>query len=99
MLKISLNKYLRGELAMPEFLRIVRDPEICGGQPTIKGTRVLVLDILSLLKVGQSFDEILQDFPSISREDIVEVIADAEALIAGEQVTYVPHRESSASTG
>ena len=37
---------------MPEFLRIVRDPEICGGQPTIKGTRVLVLDILSLLKVG-----------------------------------------------
>ena len=84
---------------MPEFLRIVRDPEICGGQPTIKGTRVLVLDILSLLKVGQSFDEILQDFPSISREDIVEVIAYAEALIAGEQVTYVPPRESSASTG
>ncbi len=84
---------------MPEFLRIVRDPEICGGQPTIKGTRVLVLDILSLLKVGQSFDEILQDFPSITRKDIVEVIAYAEALIAGERVTYVPPQESSASTG
>jgi uncharacterized protein (DUF433 family) len=77
---------------MPEFLRIVRNPEICGGQPTIKGTRVLVLDILSLLKAGQSFEEILQDFPSITREDIVEVIA-------GEQVTYVSPRESSASTG
>ena len=84
---------------MPEFLRIVRDPEICGGQPTIKGTRVLVLDILSLLKVGQSFDEILLDFPSIARKDIVEVIAYAEALIAGERVTYVPPQESSASTG
>ena len=84
---------------MPEFLRIVRNPEICGGQPTIKGTRVLVLDILSLLKAGQSFEEILQDFPSITREDIVEVIAYAEALIAGEQVTYVSPRESSASSG
>ncbi len=57
------------------------------------------MDILSLLKVGQSFDEILQDFPSITRKDIVEVIAYAEALIAGERVTYVPPQESSASTG
>lgn len=84
---------------MHEFSRIVRDPEICGGQPTIKGTRVLVLDILSLLKADQSFDEILQDFPTITREDIVEVISYAEALIAGERVVYARPRESSVSTG
>jgi len=84
---------------MPKFSRIIRDPEICGGQPTIKGTRVLVLDIMSLLKAGQSFDEILQDFPTITREDIVEVISYAEALIAGERVVYARPRESSISTG
>ncbi|TFF88401.1 MAG: DUF433 domain-containing protein [Promethearchaeota archaeon] len=40
---------------MNKFKRIIRDPEICGGQPVIKGTRVLVLDILDWLKEGKSF--------------------------------------------
>ncbi len=69
---------------LSDFSRIVRDLEICGGQPTIKGTRVLVVDILELLKAGQTFDEILEDFPSISKEDIVETISYAEALILGD---------------
>ncbi len=55
--------------------RVVRDPEICGGQPTIKGTRVLVLDILDWLNEGKSFEEILENFPSITRADIQEIIA------------------------
>jgi uncharacterized protein (DUF433 family) len=69
---------------LAEFSRIVRDTEICGGEPTIKGTRVLVLDILELLKAGQSFDEFLADFPSITKEDIIETISYAEALISRE---------------
>lgn len=73
---------------MTDFSRIIRDPEICGGQPTIKGTRVLVLDILELIKAGQPFDEILEDFPTITRKDIQEIISYAEALIAGEIVIY-----------
>ena len=79
---------------MAEFSRIIRDPEICGGEPTIKGTRVLVLDILELLKTGQSFDEILADFPSITKEDIIETISYAEALISGEIVVYGSNRSS-----
>ena len=74
---------------MVELSRIIRNPEICGGAPTIKGTRVLVLDILALLKAGKSFEEILDGFPSITKEDIIAILTYAEALIAGESVHYV----------
>lgn len=83
---------------MAKFERIVRDPEICGGQPTIKGTRVLVLDILDWIKEGISFDEILENFPSITREDIQEIIAYAKDMIAGEVVIH-GSKESEVSTG
>lgn len=73
---------------MSRFERIVRDPEICGGQPTIKGTRVLVLDILDWLKEGETFEEILENFPSITREDIQEILAYAKEMIAGEVIFY-----------
>ncbi len=73
---------------MRRFERIVRDPEICGGQPTIKGTRVLVLDILDWLKEGETFEEILENFPSITREDIQEILAYAKEMIAGEVIFY-----------
>jgi uncharacterized protein (DUF433 family) len=79
---------------LAEFSKIVRNPEICGGEPTIKGTRVLVLDILELLKAGQSFDEILEDFPSITKEDIIETISYAEALISGEIIVYGSNKGS-----
>jgi uncharacterized protein (DUF433 family) len=68
--------------------RIVRDPEICGGQPTIKGTRVLVLDILDWIKEGESFDEILSNFPSITLDDIKAIIEYAKEMISGEVVLY-----------
>ncbi|MBN1330393.1 MAG: DUF433 domain-containing protein [Candidatus Heimdallarchaeota archaeon] len=83
---------------MSKFDRIVRDPEICGGQPTIKGTRVLVLDILDWVKEGTSFDKILENFPSITREDIQEIIAYAKDMIAGEVIIY-GSKESEVSTG
>jgi len=77
-----------------EFSYIVRDPEICGGQPTIKGTRVLVLDILDLIKAGRSFDDILEEFPSIKRVEIEEILSYAKALIEGEVVVYATKTET-----
>ena len=68
--------------------RIVRDLEICGGQPKIRGTNVLVLDILDWLNEGKSFDEILENFPAIIREDIQAIITYAKDLIAGESMTH-----------
>lgn len=50
--------------------RIAFNDEICGGRPHIRGTRVRVSDILAALAEGETADELLQDFPYLSREDI-----------------------------
>jgi uncharacterized protein (DUF433 family) len=65
--------------------RIVRDPGICGGQPVIKGTRVLVKTVLAYLARGALPSEIIAEFPSISEEDVRVVIACA-ALSASEDL-------------
>jgi uncharacterized protein (DUF433 family) len=79
---------------MSKYSRIVRNPEICGGQPTIRGTRVLVLDILDWIKEGETFNSILENFPSISKEDIQEIIRYAQDIIAGEMIIYESHESS-----
>jgi uncharacterized protein (DUF433 family) len=55
--------------------RIVIDPEIRFGKPTVRGTRITVGDVLSYLASGMSEDEILGDFPSLTREDIRACLA------------------------
>jgi uncharacterized protein (DUF433 family) len=54
---------------------IVRDSQICGGQPVIKGTRVTLRTILASLAEGARIEEILKDFPTLSEEDVRAVIA------------------------
>ena len=55
--------------------RIVIDPQIRFGKPTVRGTRISVGDVLSYLASGMSEDEILADFPSLTREDIRACLA------------------------
>jgi uncharacterized protein (DUF433 family) len=50
--------------------RIVTNREILGGKPIIKGTRISVEFILELLASGVGEDEILQDYPHLTKEDI-----------------------------
>ncbi len=50
--------------------RIVSDPDICGGRPRIRGTRIRVSDVLEMLAAGVSHDEIRAEFPTIQEEDI-----------------------------
>ena len=61
--------------------RIHSDPAICGGRPVIRGTRMRVTDILSMLAEGVERDEILADFPYISADDI------SAALLFGAQAS------------
>ncbi|MDQ2948239.1 MAG: DUF433 domain-containing protein, partial [Acidobacteriota bacterium] len=49
--------------------RIVVDPEILVGKPVIRGTRIAVEFVLALLAAGQSENEILTNYPGLSRED------------------------------
>lgn len=55
--------------------RIVIDPQIRFGKPTVRGTRITVGDVLSYLASGMSEDEILADFQSLTREDIRACLA------------------------
>jgi uncharacterized protein (DUF433 family) len=59
--------------------RIIRDRQICGGEPVFKGTRVTLRTVLASLAGGDSADKILADFPSLSPEDIQAAIAFAAA--------------------
>lgn len=69
--------------------RIVRDPAICGGQPVIRGTRVLVRVILGYLAHGETTEKVLQDFPALTTDDVRAVIAFAAAA-AGEDLPAPP---------
>ena len=55
--------------------RIVVDPEVRFGKPTVRGTRITVSDVLGYLARGMSEDEILADFAQLSREDLRACLA------------------------
>jgi len=59
--------------------RIVRDPRICGGEPVFRGTRVTLRTVLASLAEGDSPEDILNDFPSLTPEDVRAAIAFAAA--------------------
>jgi uncharacterized protein (DUF433 family) len=61
---------------------IVRDPKICGGRPTFRGTRVTLRTVLASLGVGISIEEIKSEFPSLTDEHIWAAIAFAAASAA-----------------
>ena len=73
---------------------IVADSEICHGKPTFKGTRVLVSDIVELVAAGESVEEILESYPSITKEMIREALEYAAKAISGER--YVKFSKVSA---
>jgi uncharacterized protein (DUF433 family) len=56
------------------FDRIESNPMIMGGKPCIKGTRVTVGTILGQLGAGRSTDQVLNDFPYIQKEDILQAL-------------------------
>jgi len=65
---------------------IVINPEIRFGKPCIKGTRIAILDILQWLASGMSYEEILEDFPLLTKEHILAAIA---FVARREQITQI----------
>jgi uncharacterized protein (DUF433 family) len=57
---------------------ISRDREIMGGTPVFAGTRVPVQTLLDYLEAGESIDEFLAGFPSVTREQIIEFLETAK---------------------
>ncbi len=72
--------------------RIEIDPNICHGQPCIKGTRLLDYLVLELLEAGVTTDVILRDYyPHLTPEDVKACLHYAATLIKDQE--YVPFEE------
>ena len=60
--------------------RITVDPEQCGGRPCVRGMRIRVTDVLDLLAVGLTPDQVLRDLPDLESEDIQACLRFARGL-------------------
>ena len=69
--------------------RITVNPGIFGGKPIIRGMRISVELILSLLAQGETEDVILADYPDLAREDLRACLAYAHAVIAQDSLDAV----------
>lgn len=74
------------EQKLREFKRITIDPKIMVGKPVIKGTRIPVYIVLNLLGEGCSFEEIMKDYPDLTKEDILEAVRFAAQFTEFEEV-------------
>ena len=61
-----------------------RNPAILGGTPVFAGTRVPVRILIEHLEAGDRLDEFLNDYPSVSRGQVVAVLEDAKVILAGD---------------
>ena len=61
---------------MNDFKNIIRiNPEKRFGRPCVRETRIAVYDVLGWLSAGMTYDEILADFPELTRQDILACLA------------------------
>jgi uncharacterized protein (DUF433 family) len=65
---------------MPE--RIMFHPDICNGGPVVRGTRIAVQAVLEFLVAGDSVDDVLAEYPALTREDVQSCLAHASRLMA-----------------
>jgi len=65
---------------------IIVDSKICSGKPVIKGTRIMVKNILGMIAGGYTMDRILDSYPELTREMVQAVLEYAAEVINEEQV-------------
>ena len=63
---------------------IVKDPDILGGTPVFVGTRVPFQALLDYLEGGETLDEFLDDFPTVSKAAAVSALELAKSLLVGQ---------------
>ncbi|WP_075830583.1 DUF433 domain-containing protein [Deinococcus marmoris] len=62
--------------------RIVMVPDVCNGRPTIRGTRITAQTVLEFLAAGDSVEDVLDGYPTLSREDVLACLQYASKLAA-----------------
>ena len=65
---------------------ITTDPEILGGQPVFKGTRVPIETLFDHLEAGVSLEEFLEDFPTVTKEQAIAILEVANKLLTSKNI-------------
>lgn len=65
---------------------IIIDPEILGGQPVFKGTRVPVETLFDHLEAGVPLEEFLEDFPTVTKEQAIATLEVANKLLTSKNI-------------
>ena len=66
--------------------RIMVDPKVCVGKPCIRGTRIMVKNILGMLAGGYTVDRVLEAYPELSMEDVSSALEYASQAIDEDKV-------------
>ena len=66
--------------------RITVDPKICSGKPVIRGTRIMVTNILGMIAGGYSVQQILNAYPELTHEDVTAALDYVAQVIDEEKV-------------
>jgi uncharacterized protein (DUF433 family) len=69
--------------------RITVNPKIFGGKPIVRGMRISVEAVVSMLAQGESVEAILKDYPDLTRDDVQACLAYAHAVIANDSLDAV----------
>lgn len=72
---------------------ITSDPAIFGGKPIIAGTRIAVSTVLDMLAAGLSVDEVLKEYPGLTKKDVHAAISFASARVRRETILPVQTKD------
>lgn len=75
---------------MASFLRITRDPAVMAGKACIRGMRVTVSMILGNLGAGVTIERLLEEYPYLEREDVLEAMRYAAWLASEREIVLAP---------
>ncbi len=64
------------------------DPETMGGTPVFTGTRVPIQSLFDYIETGETLDEFLENFPTVKREDAIQVLQMASKTLTSEKVLH-----------
>lgn len=66
--------------------RISVDPAVCSGKPCIRGTRIMVRNILGMIAGGYTVERVLAEYPGLTREDVAAALEYASLVVDEEKV-------------
>ena len=66
--------------------RITVDPDVCNGKPTIRGKRITVQTVIEFLASGDSIDDILDQYPTLERDDVYASLRFASSVMKNSYV-------------